>query len=49
VDLSSVGGAAVLHDDDPEIVELWQEFGIPVAIVLDCGGVVVVQADVQEL
>jgi len=36
-------------DDDPEIVELWQEFGIPVAIVLDCGGVVVVQADVQEL
>jgi hypothetical protein len=24
-------------DDDPEIVELWQEFGIPVALVLDGG------------
>ena len=24
-------------DDDPEIVELWQEIGIPVAMVLDWG------------
>ncbi len=26
-------------DDDPETVELWQEFGIPVAMVLDWGEV----------
>jgi hypothetical protein len=26
-------------DDDPEIVELWQELGIPVAMVLDWGEV----------
>ena len=25
------------HDDDPEIVELWQELGIPVAMVLEWG------------
>lgn len=28
-------------DDDPEIVELWQEIGIPVAMVLDWGEVLV--------
>lgn len=27
-------------DDDPEIVELWQELGIPVAMVLEWGEVV---------
>lgn len=27
-------------DDDPEIVELWQQLGIPVAMVLDGGDVV---------
>ena len=32
-------------DDDPAILELWQEFGIPVAMVLDWGEVVVSQAD----
>lgn len=30
-------------DDDPEILELWQEFGIPIAMVLDWGDVVVTQ------
>jgi hypothetical protein len=28
-------------DDDPEIVGLWQEVGIPVAMVLDWGDVMV--------
>ena len=28
-------------DDDPEIVELWREIGIPVAMVLDWGEVLV--------
>lgn len=28
-------------DDDPEIVELWREFGIPVAMVLDHGELLV--------
>ena len=32
-------------DDDPEIVGLWQEVGIPVAMVLDWGEVVVSQHD----
>ena len=32
-------------DDDPEIVELWQKFGIPVAMVVDWGEVVVSQHD----
>lgn len=36
-------------DDDPEIVELWQEFGIPVAMVLDFGEVVLLQPDEHEL
>ena len=35
-------------DDDPEIVELWQEFGIPVAMVFDWGEVVVAQPDGHE-
>lgn len=29
-------------DDDPDIVALWREIGIPVAMVLDCGDVLVV-------
>ena len=36
-------------DDDPEIVELWQEFGIPVAMVLDFGEVVLLLPDEHEL
>ena len=35
-------------DDDPEIVELWQELGIPVAMVFDWGEVVVAQPDGHE-
>ncbi|MCV6967681.1 hypothetical protein BST27_15260 [Mycobacterium intermedium] len=31
----TTSGAAI--DDDPEIVELWHEFGIPVTTVFDCG------------
>ena len=30
-------------DDDPEIVELWRGFGIPVAMVLDWGEIVLAQ------
>ncbi len=36
-------------DDDPEIVELWQEFGIPVAMVLDWGEVVLLRPDEHEI
>lgn len=36
-------------DDDPEILELWQEFGIPIAMVLDWGDVVVNQLDGHEV
>jgi hypothetical protein len=32
-------------DDDPEIVELWRGFGIPVAMVLDWGEVVASKPD----
>lgn len=35
-------------DDDPEIVELWQELGIPVAMVLDWGEVVLLRHEVHE-
>lgn len=34
-------------DDDPEIVGLWQEIGIPVAMVLDWGEVRVCNPDTQ--
>jgi len=35
-------------DDDPEIVELWQGLGIPVAMVLDWGQVVLLRPDEHE-
>jgi hypothetical protein len=39
--LSQIFDIRAAIDDDPEIVGLWQEVGIPVAMVLDWGDVMV--------